>query len=184
MAKKTLADLRTMLKKVAVEVQKELDVIAVQMANDAKALSYRNMTGKGVAGAAYSTHEYPAFFLLGKALNATGRAFIKQKMKKKELTNWKGLRGAQGLPTNKVDLQYSGKMWAGVAVVRIDRSGGITRALLGGNTKDAQDKMDWNRERYGDFIEDNLTKDDKKLITKISTNKVKDILKKNGILNK
>jgi hypothetical protein len=89
------------------EMEQELKSIAVEMANSAKAIAERKIIDKGF-GEKYSEAGAPAFFLLEKTLNNKGKAFLKKKIKNKELATWRELREAQGLQGDYVDLYYSG----------------------------------------------------------------------------
>jgi hypothetical protein len=49
-------------------------------------------------------------------------------------------------------------------------------AYLGGRTKDAQDKMDWNEERYGKFIDKVLTKSNKEFLKQTAQKKIRAVI--------
>ena len=166
-----------------------------------KALAERNIKDKGF-GALYSTNLYPAFFLFGKQLNARGSKFLEDrgvqldgsqgeatkkkgtKRKKKgdvitkedQLTNWAEFRQAQGLQIEHVDLTYSGKMWAGMAPLEPVITGNKVIAPLGGNNKQAQDEMNYNRDRYGDFIGKALTPDNMRTLNDVVKREFLDVL--------
>lgn len=174
-----LAQLRNKLIALKREFNNELEMIATEMANNAKALSNRNIVDHGVEGAAYSNVVYSTFFLEGKELNAKGKTFIKSKKKKKQLTNWREFREAQGLQGDHVDLTYTGDMWSHIGVVRIVTvEDGKVVAMLGGTTQTSADKMGWNEDRYSAFIENNLNPDDAKFIKTVANRKADEIIKR------
>lgn len=168
-------------------VEAKLPDIAVAMTLTAKALAERNIKEKGF-GRVYSEHKVPAWFLHGKELNAQGTKFLadhgvqadgtqgdpKKKRRKKKgepapepfskLTNWKEFRGAQGLQTSHVDLSYSNKMFANMQPMPVQVEGYVYRSALGATNVEAQNKMNWNRDRYGDFIGKALGPDEIKIL--------------------
>lgn len=150
------------LKRVREELPAALAETATSMSMTAKAISERTIKDKGF-GAQYSYAEYPVWFLKGKQLNAKGLKYIQQKEREADKNdefatgNWREFREAQGLQTKHVDLTYSGKMWAGMFPQEVQISGYKYIAPLGNNTQEGQDKMNWNFERYGDFIGETLT---------------------------
>lgn len=155
--------------------------VATSMSLTAKALAERKIKDIGF-NQVYSTATVPAYFMTGfkgkngktytaKHINNRGRDYVKAvesdqaKMNRQMKTNyrarisWKEFREAQGLPSSHVDLTYSGKMWAGMFPQEVERIDWEFTAPLGGSNKEAQDKMNWNYERYGDFIGEVLTGD-------------------------
>lgn len=162
-------------------VVSKLPEIAATVALSAKALSERKILDAGF-GSLYSENRIPAWYLVGKELNAAGPAYLKKKQKKDELethtqngvkfypadygVNWKEFRNAQGLPTEHVDLHYTGKMFANMQVVKTQANsdGTVVQAFLGATNVEDQLKMDYNRQRYGDFVRKGIsTEDDKNL---------------------
>lgn len=189
-------DLKERLKQIREAVEAKLPDIAVTLTVSAKALAERKIKDKGFA-AVYSTNKIPAWFLHGKELNAAGTKWLenhgvnpttgaqgegKKKRRKKKgdpdpgsydtLTNWKEFRNAQGLQTDHVDLSYSNKMWANMQPVRVEQKGAIIVAPLGATNKEAQDKMNYNRERYGDFIGKALDDEDRQTLTEVVVGEV------------
>ena len=83
----TIEDLRRNLRAMEREVLAALPDIATTLALSAKALAERNIKERGI-GEGYSENLIPVWFLKGKELNASGRAYIagrqgKGKKKKK-----------------------------------------------------------------------------------------------------
>jgi hypothetical protein len=172
---RTLAELRARLKALKANMQNAFEDIATEMANSGKSLAERAIISRGLPGEKYSTADVPAFWLMDKALNAKGRKFLKSQAQ--DGTNWGELRAAQGLPNDKVDLYYSGEMWKNIAVVRIERKDGKVLAILGGKIEASQNKLDWNRDRYGEFILENIRAADRKFIKKVAEDKIAQIIK-------
>lgn len=162
-----LSDLRAKLEQIRNELPETLKEVATSVSMAGKALAERTIKDRGF-GEMYSNTKVPAWFLTGKELNAAGSAFTKRKIKAKEKTNWKEFREAQGLQTGHVDLTFSGKMWAGMFPGEVRESGGRVIAPLGHNNREGQDEMNWNRDRYGDFIGKVLTGENYERMAKIA----------------
>lgn len=142
--KKKLIDIRNDLPNIMLEA-------ATSMSLTGKALAEREIKDQGF-GEMYSNTKVPAWFMTGKELNAGGRTFIERKKAEKEPTNWKEFREAQGLQSGYVDLSYSNEMWSGMFPQKPYQAGTLFIAPLGHNNRAGQDKMNWNRDRYGDFM--------------------------------
>jgi hypothetical protein len=151
----TLEELRAKLHTIRDQIPSILLEVATSVALTGKALSERTIKDKGF-GEMYSSNKVPAWFMTGKELNATGAAFIDKKLKGKtkeeQLTNWKEFRAAQGLQTGYVDLSYDNEMWSGMFPRDAYQKGTEYLAPLAHNNTEGQNKMNWNRDRYGDFI--------------------------------
>ena len=123
------------------------------MANDAIGLAVETITEKGF-GESYSKNLVPQFFFYGKELNASGRKYLERldDDPESEGTNWGLFRKAQGRQNAFVDLNYSTKMWGGMRPDKPQQVGSFFFCYLGHNNREGRDKMNWNFERYGDFI--------------------------------
>lgn len=190
-----ISEFKNRLARIREAVEAKLPDIAETMAITAKALAERRMKSEGF-GVLYSSKKVPAWFLHGKELNQRGTKFLqdrgvhaitgdqgapKKKRRKKKgdpdpgnfdpFTNWGEFRQAQGLQAAFVDLSYSNKMWANMGPVRVE-TGEIVRALLGATNREAQNKMNWNFARYGDFIRKSLTAEDGKLLGEVAINEL------------
>ena len=119
------------------------------MAHDAKALAERIIKDKGF-GETYSTNEIPPFWLYEKALNASGKSYLDNL--DGEGTNWGEFRQAQGLQSKHVDLSYSTRMWKGMRPDDPQQDGTKFFCVMGHNDNEGKKKMNWNFERYGDFL--------------------------------
>lgn len=151
------------LKEVQQAIPDAFGKTAESMAATAKALAQLTIEKEPILGK-YSDGVVPAYWLEGKELNGAGTSFIAKKMEEKEpkdrVTNWKELRRAQGLQTDHVDLTYSGEMWRGLLPQPYTEEGGKFISILAHNNQDGQDKLNWNRQRYGDFIRKALNTSD------------------------
>lgn len=194
-----LSEFKQRLQRLREAVEAKLPDIAVSLTLSAKALSERNIKDKGF-GKMYSENKIPAWFLHGKELNGSGTTFLanhgvnekgeqgagKKKRRKKKgdpdpghfdtLTNWKEFRAAQGLPVDHVDLSYSNMMWANMQPVKVEQRGDVYLAPLGATNVEAQNKMNWNRDRYGDFIGKSLTDSDREVLTSVVVDEVVKVL--------
>lgn len=149
-----------------------------------------SLAGKGFAeriildegfGAFYSDNTFPAYKMFGDQLTLGGLAYLERKAEKGELTNWKGLRDAQGLPTGHVDLHYSNKMFESMLPRDSFQDGTKYLAPLASSNTEGQNKMNWNRDRYGDFIGIALGEDGKELMGAVGLAELERFLKGYGI---
>lgn len=147
-----------------------LEDLAKELALNAKAFAERTILEKGVGQ--YSSTLYPAWWLMGKELNQDGKHYIEGKIISKEGGNWKGLRQKQGLNIEFVDLHYSNKMFAGMGIKEVEKRGTWFYGVLGNNSKEGQDKMNWNKERYGNFIEIGLGDDGRAFLSQLAKNRI------------
>jgi hypothetical protein len=195
-----LNELKKRLEEIRQAVRQSLPDIATKISLSAKALAERRIKDEGF-GEMYSVNKIPAWFLHGKELNQSGVTFLKKhgvnpdtgeqgeglkKRRKKKgdpdpgkfdkLTNWGEFRSAQGLQTSHVDLSYSNKMWANTQPRDPEEDGDIVRAPLGATNTEAQNKLNWNRDRYGDFIGKSLKPEDFNLLGELAINEILAIL--------
>lgn len=179
MANRPFTDIIAKLQRFEIELKAAMPAIVKEMAG--VALSYKInqiRRNRGLfSNAKYSDNPgVPAYLYKGKngdyprALNSAGRAYINKQIKegarfkgkksrgglspfiKAGFVNWKGLRAAQGLPTSKVDLTYTGRMFQNVGVIDVRVLGPLYLATIGGRDKETIDKLKWNYIRYGDFL--------------------------------
>lgn len=200
----TIDEFKARLKFLGDQLQNKLPDIAMGLTIAAKSLAERRIKDKGF-GAVYSQNKIPAWFLHGKELNAAGSTFLenhgvtsagkqgtakKKRRKKKDdpdpgsydtMTNWGEFRAAQGLQVDHVDLGYTNKMWANMGPGEVERTGPVVLVPLVATNREAQDKMNWNRDRYGDFIGKALTEDDRGVLTEYVTGEVINFLDQHKI---
>lgn len=154
--------------------------IATSVSMTGKAVAERTIKERGF-GEDYSTHEVPTFFMHGRELNGKGLTYLnglekQAKGKSRPTTTWGKFRQAQGLQDGHVDLTYSGKMWAGMMPQAVQINLFEYVAPLGNNSTEGQKKMDWNFERYGDFIGKTLTGDNYTLLQSVAYDEVKRLI--------
>lgn len=174
---KTFKDLRNSLRLARTEIEQKMPIIVKDFAASAKALSERRIRSEGF-GFDYSTKEAPAYFFLDNVLNQAGENEVRKRSKKKEGLTWGALRQVQGLNSAFVDLSYSNEMWRGMVVIKNEQTGTIFYALLGHTNTAGQEKMNWNYERFGNFILKGLNESDKKFLASISVDYMMEIVKK------
>lgn len=167
-----LADLIKQLKAFRDAIPEVMPQVATSVSMSAKALAERTIKDKGF-GFMYSQVDVPAWFFKGKELNKRGLAYIESLEKNADdenpaLTNWGEFRSSQGLQSKFVDLTYSGKMFASMYPqdVQIDLFKYV--APLGSTNKEGRDKMNYNYERYGDFIGEALKGDNEDILYNVA----------------
>lgn len=179
-----LQDFKNYLQRLREAVEEKLPDIAETIALSAKAIAERRIKDEGF-GKSYSTNPIPVWFLSGKELNASGLKYIdanKKGSKKRGKPagdgtgTWGEFRAAQGLQNSFVDLSYSNKMWANMQPVAIVREGSVVYARLGGTNTEAQNKMNWNRDEYGDFIGAALKPEDQDTLAEIGFEEIGKII--------
>jgi len=102
----------------------------------------------GLAGANYTGKLVPRFFFKTKAFNAGGRDYAKQK----GLGSYPGLRAASGLPSDKVTLTFTGRMFRSLTTLYSGFSGELYTARIVAADQESADKVRYNSDRYGDFL--------------------------------
>lgn len=170
------------LKQLKNELPEVLGYTAESMAGTAKALAQLTIEKEAILGR-YSAGVVPAFWLEGKELNTRGTSFLAKVMKSKEpsdrVANWSQLRAAQGLQTDHVDLTYSGEMWRGLLPQPYRVDGTLYVSDLAHNNKAGQDKLNWNRQRYGNFVMKALnTGDNQEAIKEVLNEEIRRFLSK------
>lgn len=193
-----LDDFKKRIAQIREALNERLPAIAETLALAAKGMAERRMKAEGF-GVLYSNNPVPAWFFHGKELNQRGTKFLEQrgvdpgtgiageakkKRKKKgepaeqypTTATWKEFRAAQGLQTAFIDLSYSNKMWANMQPVKVENRGQIVVALLGATNREAQNKMNWNRERFGDFILKSLNEEDGRVLGEVAISELVAVL--------
>ncbi|AVR47256.1 hypothetical protein C7S20_19470 [Christiangramia fulva] len=159
--------------KTAEEMKEVMQVAAVSAKNILKT----RIQNKGL-NRQYSRNPLPIFFFNGRALNAGGRALLQKKKKLGEGISYEEWRKAQGLPVDKVNLTYTGKMFGGWNQPGSERKGLVIRGFVGGINKEVRDKLKWNKSRFPDF--DKPTPEEKKFIKEnLVAPRLKELLQKN-----
>ena len=83
-------------------------------------------------------------------MNASGKTYLDNL--DDEGTNWGEFRQAQGLQNKFVDLSYTTRMWKGMRPDEAQEIDGKFICFMGHNDNEGRQKMNWNFDRYGDFI--------------------------------
>lgn len=111
--------------------------------------------GKGADGSKfspYSTKPVPAFWYVGRSLNAGGEAKVKAAAKKKQGVSYKDFREFNNRPTDKKNFSFSNDMWRGFGVKNVSFAGGVYTLEIGGQNAESQDKIDWMSGQEGRSI--------------------------------
>jgi hypothetical protein len=66
--------------------------------------------------------------------------------------SYKKIRNKKGLQTKHVDLTNSGQMWRATRVVKSEQVGKRYEVSVAGGDSTAQNKLNYNSERYGDVL--------------------------------
>jgi hypothetical protein len=162
-----ISELQRQIREARQAVLNALPEIATENAINAKALAERKIRQVGF-GAKYSGNRVPAFYFIGEELNAQGRKYLEDKIKKDEKEThvqdgvkfysedngltWGEFRKAQGLQADHVDLGYTNKMWAGLVPEAPFYQEGKIICRLAGNSVEVINKLSWNYKHYGDFF--------------------------------
>ena len=174
-----LNDFRRKVEELKAAIRSRLPEVATILTLSTKALAERKIKAQGF-GAEYSQEKVPAWFLKGKELNASGASFIADVMAepdpKDRYTNWGELRAAQGLQTDHVDASYTNKMWAAMGPLEVRETGNVYSAPLGATNREAQNKLNWNRDQYGDFIGQAIGPEEKAQLSIVVTEELKKII--------
>lgn len=176
----TLHDLITRMKDIRAGLELALPEIATSVSLTGKALAERTIKEKGF-GANYSHSPLPAFWFLGDENTQQGRAFIEEKILKGEGMAWRDLRQAEGMQTEHVDLTFTGEMFAGMYPGPVVQEGDVYTAPLGHTNKAGQNKMNWNRDQYGDFIGKVLRGENFEIMVTVATQEVIRIFERNNL---
>ncbi len=154
------------VKRLKSELEKEGGPIMERTAMSARALIERRIKTEGIGS--YSTKKSaPAFYFYGKGNNkGKEKDFIKEKSKKidgeSQYTNWAEFRESQGLQSGHVDVTFSGRTWNNLKVTNVDKVGQLRFVARLSNDQELEaKKMEWNTERYGEFLKTNEEEEEK-----------------------
>lgn len=103
----------------------------------------RGERGEGGKFSPYSTKEVPAFWYMGRSLNAQGEAKVKAAAKNKEGVSYKEFREFNNRPTGFKNFSFSQEMWRGFGVKKVESKGGEYTLVIGGQTKESEEKIAW-----------------------------------------
>lgn len=105
-----------------------------------------NKEGKENAKVQYSDKLVPTYWFAGKELNQGGRTYVKEN----KTGNWYGLRQAEGLRSQNVNLTHTGDSWKGYKVLNVTVTSGLASAQIGVTGNHAEVFLH-NVKRYGKF---------------------------------
>ena len=172
---RTIDDLLRLFNRLERDLVSELPKISDEMALNFNALAQNELRTKGIKGKQYSNKLVPAYFLRGKELNAAGKAYLDEANLDDDLVNWKELRAAQGLQVSYIDLTYSGRMLQGTQIVGRQKGNQYSfYSIIGGFDRETINKLRWNHDRFGDFL--NPNESDKKKVKDIPQIRIKSVI--------
>jgi hypothetical protein len=123
--------------------------IAETQAQTVLALSTYRIQQNGLAAAHYTGKSVPRFFFKAKAFNEGGRAYAK----KKGQGTYAGFKAALGLKSDVVTLTFTGRMFRSLTTLPGSNTGTIYTARVVAADQESADKVQWNIDRYGDFLQ-------------------------------
>lgn len=100
----------------------------------------------------YSTNKVPAFWYAGRSLNASGEGKVKAAAKKGEGISYKEFREFNNRPTAFKNFSFSQEMWRGFGVKKVESGGGVYTLVIGGKTKESEEKIGWMSGQEGGSI--------------------------------
>lgn len=112
----------------------------------------RGESSDGSKFSPYSTKEVPAFWYLGRSINASGEAKVKAAAKKKEGVSYRDFRGFNNRPQDPKNFSFTNEMWRNFGVKKAHFSGSSYVLITGGKTKASSDKIDWMSGQEGKSI--------------------------------
>lgn len=130
----------------------EIAILMEMSANNGFALVSNRIQSEGIAGKSYSTNKLPTYYFQDKELNAGGRSLIVSAKKSGEGIDYKSWREANGLQTTFIDLSYTNRMWQDIGIIATFKTGDSYTVTVGGKDQETKDKLDWNTQRFGDFL--------------------------------
>lgn len=125
---------------------------AVLCADIADRVINEGKDANGGTFSAYSIKPVPAFWYIGRSLNATGDAKVRAAAKKGQGVSYKDFREFNGRPTGKKNFSFSNDMWRGFGVQKVERTGDAYLLVIGGKNRESQDKIDWMSGQEGRSI--------------------------------
>lgn len=136
-----------------------LVAIAEEAALNTKALVVRRIQSQGVGE--YSEKKMPTFFFMTengspdnrKTKTNSGSKFIADAAVENKMINWADIRDAEGLQTDYVDLTFTGETFRDLNIIGVNVQRGRVTAILGCSRQETIDKLRWNVERYGNFMD-------------------------------
>lgn len=119
-----------------------------KMAVTGQSLIQDRIQERGIPGRQYSTNKLPSFFFEGRGLNAKGRKVAKEGISYKEF------RQNNGLQTDHVDFTFSGRMFGGTRLLRVQVAGTSFVAQVGGTDRETDEKLGYLLKQFGNDVFD------------------------------
>ena len=86
------------------------------------------------------------------------------------------LREANGLSSTDIDFTFSGEMFRNTGVTSVSSQGATVTVEVGGQTDSAQDKLDYQQERYGNIIA--LSKEEEIIVGEAYAERINNLITK------
>lgn len=182
---RTLEDLINALDRTEAELKARLPTIVMEYAGNAVALAFQRVEKEGAKpGAKYS--EEP-MYATQKVFNNKGafkprgkKAKVKGKDKLRKSMylpgGYRELRQVQGLQTNVVDLEYSGRMHQNTKPLKVENKSELSVvAIVGATNEENKKKLAGNFKRYGNFLA--VTKEIAAEINPIAIKRINEVLR-------
>lgn len=153
----TFTELQLRIDRMIQRFDTEIEAQAAIAGNDIVALVTNRVvqTGKDYAGgqfSPYSTNPVPAFFYFGRSRNAGGEAKVRTAAKKKQPISYKDFRAMNNLNTAPKNFEFTGAMWRGFGVQRVQRTPTGATVTIGGRNPDSENKISWMSDRENKSI--------------------------------
>ena len=88
-------------------------------------------------------------------------------------------RAKKGFQTNHIDLTYTGQMWRGTRVTDSSPSGNRYEVSVAGGNPDAQAKLNYVSDRYGDVLQ--TSSSEEKKLSQFIDDRLNELIKEAGL---
>lgn len=148
----TILELSQRIDRAVQRLDNEIEAQAAKAGADLVALITLRVvqSGKNAEGtpfSSYSDTQLPAFFYFNRSRSAGAESKVRSKAKKKEPISYREFRQINNLNPAPKNFEFTGEMWRGFGVLRVQRTPTGATLTIGGRTPDAAEKIDWNSER-------------------------------------
>ena len=106
----------------------------------------------GSSFSSYSTTPVPAFWYFGRSRNSAAEAKVKAAAKRKESISYRQFRGFNNLQEAPKNFSFTNEMWRGFGVKKAEYVGGKYVLLIGGKTKESNERIAWMSGQEGRSI--------------------------------
>lgn len=148
----TISELYDKTGRMLARIDTEIEAQASKAGTDIIALVTNRVvqTGKSSDGGSftpYSTVPHSARLYYNKSRSGSAEAKVRAKGKKKEKISYRDFREINNLNPAPKNFEFTGAMWRGFSVLRVQRSATGVTVVIGGRNEDSENKMTWNSER-------------------------------------